>query len=350
MGKWRAWLDLTSTRPASILIALLFVQLLVSAIIPQHGAEGLPGAGAGESGPGWHRIRTSPVFLATLGLLAVNLTAGNIKRFRRILRTEGTLLQARHLGSILFHLALLLVIAGVVLHGLYRFDGVFGLTEGQTVRDVPAAYFRIFAGPLHRTGPDRFGLALERVDPQYPVGGTVTEAAFIRIEPADGGEALHGAVHTNHPLRWRDLEFHFGSTVGFSPELVVADAEGRELFRRFVRLKRDGPDDERRGEDFIVVPGHDLRVDLRVDASEAPGCRLRVSQGRVDLFAGLLGPQDEVAAGEYRISVPRLRSWCYVHAIANPWLPVVFTGFWLALAGLAVRAVAETGIGKGARE
>jgi ResB-like family len=349
MRNWRAWLDLTSTRLASILIALLLLQILVSAIVPQQAAEGLPLGGADEAGRGWHGIRTSPGFLITLGLLALNLTAGNIKRFRTVLRVEGTLLRARHVGSILFHLALLMVIVGVTLNSLYRFDGVFGLTEGQTVRDVPEAYFRIFAGPMYRPEPERFALTLESLERQYAVGDAEAEAALVLVEAQEGGSVVSGAVHTNHSLRWRDLEFHFGSMTGYSPELVVADGSGREIFHSFVRLKSREEGDRRLGEDFVLISGDNLRIDLSVEESASPACRLKVTQGTTDLFAGLVGPDDVAEAGQYVITVPRLRSWCYVHSIANPWLSVVFTGFWLALAGLAVRAVAQAGFGKGAR-
>ncbi|UCH16488.1 MAG: sugar transferase, partial [Burkholderiales bacterium] len=56
---------------------------------------------------GLDRIYFTPLFFICLGLLAVNLVMGNVRRFRTIYKAEKTLLKLRHVGSIIFHLSLL---------------------------------------------------------------------------------------------------------------------------------------------------------------------------------------------------------------------------------------------------
>lgn len=331
-------LDISSARLALALIALLVLLIVISAILPQEE-------------PGSRGIRNSQIFLATLGFLAINLAAGNIKRFRAIRRLERGVPLVRHLGSVVFHLALLMIIIGVVLNSLFRFEGVFGLTEGQTLRDVPGDYFRVFEGPFHRDVEGRFTITLDRVDREFPVGDAHTEAALIRLEPVSdqfaSGEVDRARgqvpIHINHPLRWGGLEFHYGSTTGYSPEVVILDDSGRELFHSFVRLKTRFEGDRPYGEDYILIPGEDLEILVHVEASpdQGPTCRLLVKQGTMDLFDGVVEKEDAVVAGKYRITVPRLRNWCYVNLVSNPWLTWVFGGFWICLAGLAVRAFAQ---------
>ena len=137
-------LNLASTKLAFFLIASLVVLVLLSAIIPQQDIA------AGQiidwkqklgdnysfiENLGLDRIYYTPTFFIVVGLLAVNLTVGNIKRFRLVYRTERTILRLRHIGSILFHLSLLLTMVAILMHYLFKYEGVFSLTEGQTAED-----------------------------------------------------------------------------------------------------------------------------------------------------------------------------------------------------------------------
>ena len=142
------------------LIALVTVQILLSAVIPQEGIAIDQIAGVDElialEGRLVKTLRldrgyTSPLFLANLGLLWISLAAGNIPRLRRAARAKRAVQRTRHLGSALFHLALLAVLLGVQLNFLFRFEGIMGLTVGQALADLPDGYFRIKAGPRAMT-------------------------------------------------------------------------------------------------------------------------------------------------------------------------------------------------------
>jgi cytochrome c biogenesis protein ResB len=146
---------ITSHKLPFYLIGLLLLFILTSAIIPQKDI-------ASREIVSWREflgdnyiiieklrldsIYYSPAFFLVLGLFGINLIAVNVKRFRTVLKLEKTLLKTRYLGSILFHfhLSLLAIIGGVILNYLYKFEGVYGITEGQTVSDSQNDYFTVF--------------------------------------------------------------------------------------------------------------------------------------------------------------------------------------------------------------
>ncbi|UCC79652.1 MAG: cytochrome c biogenesis protein ResB, partial [Candidatus Zixiibacteriota bacterium] len=138
-------LNPTSTRPTFFLIGLILLILLTSAIIPQQGfAEEQIIDWKNALGDkyviieklGLDRIYYTPYFYIILFLFSVNLTAVNIKRFKLAYKVERTLIKAKYLGSIIFHFSLLLIIAGIILNYLYKFNGIYALTEGQKVSDT----------------------------------------------------------------------------------------------------------------------------------------------------------------------------------------------------------------------
>ncbi len=347
-------IDLASTRLAFYVIAFVVLQILISAIVPQQNiAEDQLIGWRRFVGPDndvvrvlWlNRIYFSPVFHASLALLAANLIAGNVRRFRKVLRTRKTLAKVRQLGSIIFHLALLTVIAGVLFNSLTRFDRVFGLTTGQTADDLPQAYFRSFDGTLAPAAQGEFRLELTAIDPAYQVRGAATEAAMIALMPTDRSPTLRGMVHVNHPVRWREREIHLGSVVGYSPEVIVLGPDGRIVFKKFIRLKVEIAAEHRTHEDFVILPQEGLHLQVAINPEgndPATASRfLTVTRADTVLFQGRVAAGDTVTAADYRIAIPQIRRWCYLHVISNPGLPVVFAGFWICLAGLAVSAVSR---------
>lgn len=342
-------INIASTRLAFFLIALVVLQILVSAIVPQKGLveEQIIGMRSmlGEDNSvvrilQLDRIFFSPVFYISLGLLTVNLLAGNIKRFKTVLRVEGTLLKARHLGSITFHLALLMVISGVMLHSLFRFDGAFGITEGQRVLDEEGAYFFITKGSLSREPAGKFALTLEDIDREFPVKDATTEVASVLLDPLDGGTPLKGRLRINQPFRWGGFEFHYGALTGYSPEVLVLDSSNEVLYRRFVRMKVRKSGGEWIHADYIEIHEPQTRIEVHILEGVESGSPLRrqLSVTREDstLFEGEVSAGDTVSAGGIRVAVPRVRNWCYLHAVRNPWMWMVFSGFWVGLAGLTI--------------
>lgn len=289
------------------------------------------------------RIYTSPLFLGVVGLLCVNLAAGNVVRIRRLRQTRAFRTQVRLAGSILFHLALLVIMAGAAVNHLYHFRVVFGLTEGQQVRDDPRDYFREFSGPLCHAQKGRFTLSLERAHTSWPVGEAMTEAAEINVTGTGGVTSAAGVIRVNHPMRWDGLEFHLGSQIGYSPELLVTNNEGKELFRSFVRLARRPGNGGLVDADYVFLSEDSTRVGLKTVAGsgtdERASILVTVERDGRQLYSGQPGPAGTRLPDGRLIAVPRIRRWCYVEVVQNPLINAIFTGFWIALGGLVVTAV-----------
>jgi len=340
-------INLASTRLAFVLLALFAALIVLSAVIPQRGI-------AQDQIADWHallgdgyvvveklrldRIYSSPVFLAVVALLMVNLIAGNIQRIRRFAKIRSGRGRLRLMGSIVFHFALPLILAGIVLNDLRQSRVVFGMTEGQQVADAPDAYFRDFSGPLSGDPTGRFSLRLERIDTEWPVGDATTEAAKIVVD-APGAQTpdIHH-IRVNHPLRRGSLEFHLGAQIGYSPELFVTAGDGEKLFRSFVRLSRRQSEDGIVDLDYVFLDDEGTQIELRMltppKQGAPPQTQVSVQQNGTELYSGIPGVAGVVLPDGKRIAVPRLRRWCYVEAIENPFMSLIFAGFWIALAGL----------------
>jgi len=341
-------IDLTSTKLAFVLIALLLAHILLSAIIPQRDlAENQIIDWRHHLGDAYRvieilrldRIYTAWPFHVLLGLLGVNLLAGNVKRFRQVYRVERTLLRARYLGSIVFHLSLLLVLTGAISNYLFKFQGVFALTEGQSAADDRRSYFRTFEGPLFRSDLGRFEFEIVSIDPDHRVQDALTEAAEIRLSPADGSMPLDAEILVNRPLRWRELEFHLGALVGYSPELQFADASGSTTFRSFVRVAVNEHEDGVRHADFLeLADGTTVHLEV-LEGETAPSVSLELLRSGESVGSAELQVGDSVALEDRVLSVPRLRHWAFIEVRQNPYLHLVFIGFWAALGGLTITLI-----------
>jgi hypothetical protein len=345
-------INLASTRLAFVLLAILAGLILLSALIPQRDFAQhqimdwravLGGAYVVIEKLGLDRIYTSPVFLITVALLSVSLIAGNVKRIARLRKIRNVRTRMRLLGSIVFHFALLLVVAGAVLNHMYRFRVVFGLTEGQRATASAGSYFRDLSGPWCRVEDNRFVVGVNQVHPEWQIGDVTTEAAEISVAKDGDASPSTGLIRINQPLRRDGLEFHLGSQIGYSPELAVTDGEGNKLFRSFVRLahrpERGGMVDA----DFVYLPEDSTRVLLSVAGGSEPGSNTQtlvtIERNGHEIYNGYPGIEGEGLPDGRSIAVPRLRRWCYVEAIRNPFMSVVFAGFWIALAGLVITLV-----------
>ncbi|MEA3445650.1 MAG: cytochrome c biogenesis protein ResB, partial [Bacteroidota bacterium] len=230
--------DIGSTRIAFTLILLLLLHIIVAAIIPQKDI-------ASNQILSWQeylgeyyfiienlaldRIYYAPPFFILLGLLAINLIACNIKRFKIIYKTEKTLLITRHLGSILFHFSLILIVVGIILNFLYKFEGIFSLTEGQTVYDNQDSYFKIISGPLNNREFSNFSITLNDIVTNYKIDDALSDVAKISILPDKYADSINSIIYTNNPFRWNNFEIHYGLYYGFAPKVVLLKNDSTQI-------------------------------------------------------------------------------------------------------------------------
>jgi hypothetical protein len=239
--------------------------------------------------------------------------------------------------------------AAVILNYLYKYDGVFALTEGQVGADSPDAYFREFKGPLYTDTYGRFTLKLDSLGVYRSDGDGQKVSAFVSHRPTGTEDTISAEIVTNRPYVYGDIEFHYGQLLGYSPELHVSDSLGETIFRSFVRLAARPSEDGITHADFLVIPRRDIRVDIEVQSENRSSLSpiYKVSIAR----SGQIAYDADIAAGEsftyedMTISIPRTRRWCYIDVVTSPFLNLIFVGFWTGLAGLAA-SLAGRVIGK----
>lgn len=345
----------TSSRAAAYLMAAVAFLVLLSAIVPQEGFDTGRVKGSGGFIEALHpvmqalaldRIYSSSIFLILLALLGVGLLSGSIRRLTHLRRIKSPALKVQHLGSAIFHIALVVILAGVLLNRSFNFEGTFGLTEGQQAEDDPGQYVRTAVGGLRPERFGRFRILLNGIDLEHPAGGATTEAADVTVSGDPGAPGANGLIAINQPLRWNGLEFHIGSMLGYSPEIMILDESGTLLLRSFVRVgsHRSGPG-EVVHEDFIDSPiaGQKLRIGVLTAGSTERDLTLALAvvEGENELISGTAAVGDTLRMGELRVAVPRMRRWCYIEVVENPWIWLIFTGFWVGLGAQALSAVAR---------
>ncbi len=341
-------INLASTRMAFFLIAILLILVLISAIIPQQDFTealnlGLHDAMGGNyqiiETLGLDRIFYTPVFFIVLGLLGLNLAVGNIKRFRTVYRVEKTLLKLRHLGSIIFHLSLLVIMSGIILHFLHRYEGRFSLTEGQTLADRASDYHREFKGPLFQERYNRFRITLINIIDTLDASGAPVDKAQVEIELRDRTKK-RGEISTNHPLPLAGIDFHYGASTGYSPELIIINLEGERLFSGIVRVAAQEAPDGIKHHDFVEIEQLGLKISFVIaqeeTISDQPPVDIEISRSDSVLWSGTITQSDTASFENMHLMVPRLRRWCYIGAVQNPFLYLVFFGFWTAIAGMTL--------------
>ncbi len=346
-------INFASTRLAFFLIASLLALIILSAVIPQRGiAQGQIIDWQETLGDYYAVINTlaldqiffAPYFFIVLGLLAINLIFCKVKRFRSILKLEKTLLKARHLGSIIFHLSLLLIMAGVILNYLYKFEGIYGLTEGQTANDIAKDYHRQFNGPFYSEQSRRFAITLDKVYTDYVVEAKETNAVEVTLHSPLGDESTE-VIYLNKPYEFNGLEFHLGPKNGYSPELLVSDTSGMVLFRSFVRLSTQKTDGEAKYVDYVLIDTENLKVGLEAipQGTELDSTLLEISveKNELPLYLDTLAVGEVATVGGHQFSVPRLRRWSYIDVLKSPYLGLVFFGFWSAIGGMVIGFVSR---------
>jgi cytochrome c biogenesis protein len=173
------------------------------------------------------------------------------KRFR--LRTGGGWLSAekgylREVGNLIFHIALLALLASVGIGGLFGYKANRLLVAGQSFADTPTALDVFRPGRL--VSPSNlapFSVSLQHFGASYVTSGpTVDEPisfnAALRYTAAPGGPARSYDLQVNHPLVVDGVSVYLIGH-GYAPEFTVTDGKGNVVFRGavpFIPVEQSG--------------------------------------------------------------------------------------------------------------
>jgi cytochrome c biogenesis protein len=140
----------------------------------------------------------------------------------------------RETGNLIFHTALVGVLAAVGLGGAFGFTGQRLLVEGEPFTNVLADYDSFSGGPW--VDPDTslapFSLRLDSFDPEY----TFRDGAWHPLDydanvsvREPGGEWTEAVIKVNAPLEVGGSQIYLLGN-GYAPIVTVRDPEGVEVF------------------------------------------------------------------------------------------------------------------------
>ena len=299
----------------------------------------------------FHAFRSWP-FLAVLLALGINTLVCTITRLLggEETRRYSTL---EYLGSVIFHVSLIMLFAGGFWSAAARFDGYVVLTEGQMFREVAPSYLRYAEGPLRRREHTGFLAQLKSVYLKYESGKhLVNLVSTFEVEEASGRAREH-KVKVNHPWKHKGLAFTQDKT-GFSPCLSIHDtATGKLLFDSFVALKTFQHGSTKEHKDFISLPVHGERLQMTLypsfsreggkihnagDELTKPLLRLERMDESGNVTASKDIESNETAVlGDLSVQFADLRYWASFRIVDDPGYPLVVVAMWLGFAALLAR-------------
>jgi hypothetical protein len=232
------------------------------------------------------------------------------------------------------------------LNFLYKFNGVYGITEGQTVQDSENDYFRIFQGPLREQNFDRFQLSLKEVNNNYLVENSKTTAANISISNLSNSFSKDATIRANFPFKMNDMEFHFGQVNGYTPKIQIVDSSGNLLFNSFVRLAHQKINTVDVHSDFIELPELNLTLFIEILAEseniDSTVLKISVAKDMTNIIEDSISVGNEFTFENNKLIIPELRRWCYINVVESPFLNLIFFGFWSALTGMMIGLIGRT--------
>lgn len=389
------WARAVSLRTTALLLAVLAGLLLLNVILPQreHDPEAWANSIRASAAARFllitlqlGGISTSAVFVGTLALLFLNLTAvlvdragATLRRVRFAAPTEaqaaalasaagacevdgeglapgevaaalraigyevaelpgGAVWGIKHrlalLGFPLFHLSFFLMAAGGVQIFLTRDVTSLVVSEGETVWTAAGSIVR--RAPLG--APPAAALTVERVDVGLEDGKPLLLSSRLQLA---GGETRTSRV--NRPAEWGDLSV-ITERAGVAPVLWVLDDRGFTVDRVVVAAAAAGGMPTR-----VALAGGALEavvepIPIGKEFPERAGLgtvpiTLRVKSGTRTMFDGRLQPGGSAGAGDLEVRLQEVRYWVGLRAVRERGGPLLVAGFLLSVAGIIWRMV-----------
>lgn len=309
------------------------------------------------------RIYGSWWFIALSLLLLANLLTCTVQRGWLLVRGRVGVRRWMALGSILFHLGLAIVTAGVMFDQLTLWRGRMYIAETQSVNLATQGeniWHGVRQGPWGEAGLEGVHLRLDRLSVgYYPQGATREIRGDVTIRDYLTGQNSSGALKMNYPIRHRGVKFII-TNYGFSPHFVLEDVSGpRPVVLAYSYVNLDFFAGGGGNEDgFQPAPGlmlwarfypslvwekgfpvsHTTRLDN-------PWFKIRLEQAGQEeggkpartLHDGWLRPGEAMRIGDYRLAIDNLNYWLEIEASTERGFPVIVFGLWLGICGLVLR-------------
>lgn len=258
------------------------------------------------------------------------------------------------LGSLLFHMGILLVLVAVLLSATASFRASVKLTEGQSFDARVDAYGTQKAGRWYTAPREPLTFRLVRVDPDYEVNGARTVASIV--QPTLGGTVsrflAEAPVYINNGLEHAGVTIHQGRESGYAPMVVVENAMGKRLLEGYTRLATMAGPERESYLDYVYFKDRQasLKLELLPDAAYRNGVYVARSgalkkpvlhavllENGNPVFDQFVPVTRDVSAGGYTVYFGGVRRWSQIDVSDAPGVPVLIAATLLGSLGLALR-------------
>lgn len=246
-ARW-CWRQLTSMRTALLLLLILAIASIPGSVFPQDDVDSVAAARWREDHETWapilerlgfFSVYDSVWFAAIYLLLMVSLVGCIVPRtrhyFGRIIGRSGKMAwrdRIHESGNLLFHLSILVVLAGVAWGSLTGYRGGVLVVEGSGFANKLTQYDDFDPGALFDAGDlEPFSFTVDNFDITFltegrQAGAAKNFAAALSIQTSVDGEVDEQVVRVNHPVDVNGTEiFLIGH--GYAPHLTFRDATGQ---------------------------------------------------------------------------------------------------------------------------
>ncbi len=263
------------------------------------------------------RIRTAPLFLATLAAIAASLTAVIARQTQRLFITRFA--SAREWGILLLHLGLILLTVAGAMNYLFLQRGYLQLMTGERFRGRANEFAALETGLLAPPLRTDIQIRLDKVEAAYWDTGQLRRLrSQLTLFLPNGTQPKTATVAINAPLSIAGLRVHQSFNHGYVLTLTLQDPYGVRT-RTFFLL--DAP--AKAGQPARAIssfPASPYRFDLRFFPDIAgkslsprrPLLSVKVFRGRTVVFNGLLLPGQQApldANGKIQLRFEEFSLW-----------------------------------------
>ncbi|MHB0980361.1 MAG: cytochrome c biogenesis protein ResB [Thermoleophilia bacterium] len=249
----------------------------------------------------------------------------------------------------LFHVALVIVLAGALSVALLTFRGYVELAEGQAFESVPAQYLRTSGGLLSAKPGGEFTMRLDRLRVAFHSNGQIAVRESSVSVLSDGSDEQH-VLASSHPVSVAGYRLYQNTNFGWAPLLRLARPNGAES-EGFANLGEwddtAGRVGKRSYRQVLTLPATSLTAELRavendpgageptspgdsgLIATDAANVALSavIKDGSVKIYEGDLAPGQSVELpGGSTLTYVDLRRWSGFSVARTPGLWVVYVG------------------------
>lgn len=301
----------------------------------------------------WNRFPKiySPVFLIIPACLFLSISFCIARRVKSAFLQNAV--DLRFLGSVIFHIGMLVVIVSISLGTIIRFHANATLPQGMTVNMLNEDFININSMPLRGEIPF-ISMRLDWQKSQYKDGWLpVNHSAGLEIGYIQGNsfETVHETLSINSPVKKNGYEFLLTSG-SLSPLFILKNREEGILFNQFVNISI-----ETSAEDRFEIPEKGLTVYTRFfpDLFEQrgkygtlsknlnnPAFGLRVVSNDApfkDIWKGVLKPGEKAEFNGMTLEFADLKPVVIIQVVKDPTYWGIVAGWVLIVMGLLLKYI-----------